>query len=81
MRLYKTVSGLTYNLVHRQKKIGRQKAEQERGQQAQEQIQQINHEIVRLQQMIQSASVIERGKIEDHIRVFKKRAKKLRKFL
>jgi len=59
----------------------KEEAKRQKGQQAQEQIQQINHEIVRLQQMIQSASVIERGKIEDHIRVFEKRAKKLRKFL
>jgi len=58
----------------RQKRMERQR----KGQQAQEQIQQINNEIARLQQMIPSASVIERGKIEDQIRVLLKRAKKLR---
>ena len=65
----------------RQKEMQRQQAEQNRKQQAQGEIQQINNEITRLRQMIPGASVIERGKIEDQIRAYEKKAKKLGKFL
>jgi len=61
-----------------QKAAYKEEAKRQRGQQAQEQIQQINNEIARLEQIIPNASVIERGKIEGQIRGLLKRAKKLR---
>ena len=56
----------------------KEEAKRQKAEQGQEQIQQINNEIARLQQMIPRASVIERGKIEGQIRAFEKRARKLR---
>jgi len=65
----------------RQEELQRQNAIQSRKKQAQGQIQKINQEIPRLKKLIRRASVIERGKIEDQIRMYERRARELRRFL